>query len=51
MEIYQRQIKNICFKDLKQVKEWLAFFVTEMEAETIKSIVSSHHYLNVFYAK
>lgn len=43
--------KNICFKDLEQIKEWLADFVNAMETETIKSIVSNHHYLNAFYAK
>lgn len=30
--------KNICLKDLQQIEEWLANFVNEMKAETIKSI-------------
>ena len=43
--------KNKCFKNLEQIKEWLSNFVSEMDIETIKSIVGNHHYLNAFYAK
>lgn len=43
--------KNKCFENLENVKEWLADFVTNMKTETIKSIVSNHHYIKAFYAK
>jgi len=46
-----KYIKDRYFKDLEQIKDWLSEFVSEMEANTIKSIVSNYHYLNAFYAK
>ena len=42
--------KNKVFKDMKKLKDWLHNTVSEMKTETIKSIVSNHHYLNAFNA-
>jgi hypothetical protein len=35
---------------MKKLKEYLYEIVRNMEEETIKSIVSNHHYLDAFYA-
>ena len=43
--------KNNVFKDMKSLKEWLHDIVKNMKAQTIKSIVSNHHFLNAFNGK
>jgi len=43
--------KNRVFENMAELKKWLHTIVKNMEPETIKSIVSNHHYLNAFYAK
>jgi len=40
------RFKNKVFKDMKTLKSWLHLTVKNMSSETIKSIVSNHHYLN-----
>ena len=40
--------KNRIFKDIDQLKNWLHSTVKSMKPETIKSIVSNHHYINAF---
>lgn len=44
------RFKNKVFNDIKKVKQWLYEEVKNMSAQTIKSIVSNHHYLKVFNA-
>jgi transposase len=44
------RFKNKTFKDMQTLKNWLYETVNNMSTETIKSIVSNHHYLNNFNA-
>ena len=45
----KHKYKNQIFKTMKDLKEWLYETVGNMDIETIKSIVSNHHYLDAFY--
>ena len=49
-EYIKPKYKNKIFKTRKELKEYLYEIVRNMEEETIKSIVSNHHYLDAFYA-
>ena len=40
--------KNQLFKTMNELKQWLENIVGSMEINTIKNIVSNHHYLNAF---
>ena len=40
--------KNRIFTDIDQLKNWLHSTVKNMKPDTIKSIVSNHHYINAF---
>lgn len=42
--------KNRIFEDLDDLKTWLHNIVKNMKAQTVKSIVSNHHYLEAFNA-
>lgn len=44
------RFKNKVFKDILNLKEWLHLTVKNMRQDTIKSIVSNHHYLDAFNA-
>jgi transposase len=44
----KNRFKNQRFETIDNLKEWLHKMVNNMEAETIKSITSNHHYLNAF---
>ncbi|MDA8693112.1 IS630 family transposase [Saprospiraceae bacterium] len=46
----KQRFKNKTFDTMKNLKKWLHKTVNEMEATTIKSIVSNHHYIDAFYA-
>lgn len=47
----KQRYKNKTFKDMTELKNWLHSFVRNMDAETIKSITSNHHFLNSFNAQ
>jgi len=42
--------KNKVFNSMQELREWLHKTVANMDANTIKSIVGNHHYLNIFNA-
>ena len=44
----KNRYKNQLFKTMDTLREWLHNTVKEMTEETIKSINSNHHYLEVF---
>ena len=50
----KNRYKNQLFKTMNELKQWLENIVGSMEINTIKNIVSNHHYLNalnkVFYS-
>lgn len=47
----KKRFKNNIYQNLQELKDWLNEFVESMTQESIKSIVSNHHYLKAFYAK
>lgn len=44
------RFKNLVFESIEKLKEWLHKTVVGMDKDTIKSIVSNHHYLKAFNA-
>jgi len=44
----KNKYKNRVFSDIEELKLWLHATVKNMNPDTIKSIVSNHHYLNAF---
>jgi len=42
--------KNLTFDNMSDLREWLHKIVCSMDVDTIKSIVSNHHYLNAINA-
>lgn len=44
------RFKNQVFKDMNKLRNWLFDIVNKMDALTVKSIVSNHHFLNAFNA-
>ena len=44
----KNRYKNQLFKTMNELKQWLENIVGSMEINTIKNIVSNHHYLNAF---
>jgi len=46
----KQRFKNRSFGTMEKLKDWLYDTVKNMTTQTIKSIVSNHHYTKAFYA-
>ena len=44
----KQKYRNKLFKTMKDLKQWLYQTVRNMNIDIVKSIVSNHHYLNIF---